>query len=270
MTGNADASEQTLRLDVDTATGVAVVTLDRPPVNALNNAMRVQIKETFEGLSQRKDVNAVVLTAAGPRVFCAGVDLRERAAERAATGGERPLDPGRLWRDTKNAVQDCAVPVIAAVNGAAIGAGLGLVTACDVIFASSSARFGVTEINVGLLGGGAALMKMVGRGKARRMYFTGELESADELYRLGAIEAVVEPDQLLSTAVEFAAGIAKKSPIALRLAKESLNRLEEFVTPYEAGYRMEQDYTNRLGTFEDAREGTAAFMERREPVWKWR
>jgi enoyl-CoA hydratase len=270
MTQTTEAAGQGLRLEVDPATQVAVVTLDRPPVNALNNALRLAIRDTFQSFAERKDVNAVILTAAGSRAFCAGVDLRERAAQRADTSGDRPLDPGRLWRDTKGAVQDCAVPVIAAVNGAAIGAGLGLVTSCDIIIASTEARFGVTEINVGLLGGGAALMRMVGRSKARRMYFTGDLETAAEMERLGAIEAVVEPDQLLPAARALAANIARKSPIALRLAKESLNRLEEFVTPYEAGYRMEQDYTNRLGTFEDAREGTAAFMERREPVWKWR
>ena len=113
-------------------------------------------------------------------------------------------------------------------------------------------------------------MRMVGRSKMRRMYFTGELESVEEMYRLGATEPVAEPEQLLPAPVQLAAGIARKSPIALRLAKESLNRLEEFLTPYEAGYRMEQDYTNRLASFEDAREGAAAFVERREPVWKWR
>ena len=270
MTQTDDIAREVLHLDVDPTTQVAVVTLDRPPVNALNTAVRTAIRETFRQLADRRDVNAVVLTAAGTRTFSAGVDLSERAQERQAGAAERPLDPGRLWRETKASVQDCPVPVVCAVNGPAIGAGLGLVTSCDIIIASTRARFGVTEINVGLLGGGTALMRMVGRSRMRRMYFTGELESAEEMYRLGAIEAVVEPERLLPEALTLAAGIAKKSPIALRLAKESLNRLEEFLTPYEAGYRMEQDYTNRLGAFEDAKEGTAAFVERREPVWKWR
>jgi enoyl-CoA hydratase len=102
------------------------------------------------------------------------------------------------------------------------------------------------------------------------MYFTGEMVGAEELYRLGAVEAVVPPEQLLPEALKFATLIASKSPIALRMAKESLNRFEEFLLPYEDAYRMEQDYTNRLGTFEDAKEGTAAFLEKREPQWKWR
>jgi enoyl-CoA hydratase len=231
-----------------------------------------QTDHSPEPLAENRDLNAVVLTAAGTRAFSAGVDLTERARERQQPDptAPRPLDPGRLWREAQMSVIDCPVPVIAAVNGAAIGAGLGLVSCCDIIFASTSARFGLTEINVGLLGGGSHLLRMVGHHKMRRMFFTGELASAEELYRLGAVEAVVEPAALLPAALEMARAIGAKSPIALRLGKEALNRLEEFLIPYEAGYRMEQDYTNRLSTFEDAREGTAAFVERRPPVWKWR
>lgn len=259
-----------LRLEIDTAAAVAVVTLDRPPVNALNRALRDAIRSTFQELSSRRDVNAVVLTGAGTRAFCAGVDLRERLQERDANG-PKPLDPGKEWRDTKAAVLNCPVPVIGAINGPAIGAGLGLASVCDFLIASEHARFGLTEINVGLLGGGSALLRLVGsRYKMRRMFFTGELVGAEEMYRLGAVEAVVPQDRLLPEALTLAGQIATKSPIALRLGKESLNRLEELLAPFEEGYRLEQDYTNRLSTFEDAREGTAAFVERRAPEWKWR
>ncbi len=254
-----------LRLEIQPDTQVAVVTLDRPPVNAINMATQLAITETFDDLSARRDVNAVVFTAAG-RVFSAGKDLRE---PQAATD-ERPLDPGRVWRDARSSILNCAVPVIGAVNGAAIGAGVGLVSLCDIVIASENARFGLAEINVGLLGGGAAAMRLVGRYKMRRMYFTGEMVSAEELYRLGGVESVVPADALMTEAVGLATTIASKSPIALRLAKESLNRIEEFLLPYEASYRTEQDYTNRLGTFEDSKEGTAAFLEKRQPQWKWR
>lgn len=270
MTQEADTTGEVVHVALDTERQVAVVTIDRPPVNAIDSTMRRALRETFRSFGERRDVNAVVLTAAGTRAFTAGVDLNERAREREAGASARPLDPGRDWRETKAAVLECAVPVIAAVNGPAIGAGLALVTCCDIIVASTRARFGVTEINVGLLGGGTALMRLVGRSKMRRMYFTGELESAEEMFRLGAIEAVVEPDELLPAALNLAGRIAGKSPIALRLAKESLNRLEEYLTPLEAGYRMEQDYTTRLGAYEDATEGTRAFVEGRQPVWRWR
>jgi enoyl-CoA hydratase len=258
-------TEGLVSVEVDDAAQVAVVTLDRPPVNAVNQAMQLAITKAFQGLGERRDVNAIVLTAAG-RVFCAGADLRERSAD----SDERPLDPGRAWREAKSSLLNCALPVIGAVNGAAIGAGVGLCAACDILIASENAQFGVTEINVGLLGGGTAAMRLVGRPKMRRMYFTGEMVSAQEVHRLGGVESVVPPDQLMPEALDLARTIAAKSPIALRLAKESLNRFEEFVLPYEAAYRMEQDYTNRLRTFEDAREGTLAFVEKRQPQWKWR
>lgn len=259
------ANKYPLRVEVQPDTQVAIVTLDRPPVNAINMATQLAITETFNGLSERRDVNAVVFTAAG-RVFCAGKDLRDRKG----TTDERPLDPGRVWRDARTSILNCAVPVIGAVNGTAIGAGVGLVSLCDIVIASENAKFGLTEINVGLLGGGSAAMHLVGRSKMRRMYFTGEMVSAEEMYRLGGVESVVPPDTLMTEAIDLATTIASKSPIALRLAKESLNRIEEFMIPYEAAYRTEQDYTNRLGTFEDSKEGTAAFLEKRDPQWKWR
>jgi enoyl-CoA hydratase len=254
-----------LKLEVDSDTMVAVVTLDRPPVNAIDRATHRAMNELFSSLGARRDVNAVVLAAAG-RTFCAGVDLNERGREQA----EKPLDPGRSWRDAKASILECSVPVIAAVQGAAIGAGLGLVSMCDFIIASEEARFGLTEINVGLLGGGSAAMRLVGRGTMRKMYFTGELLGAEEMHRLGAVASVVPSEQLLPEARAIAERIAEKSPIALRLAKESLNRLEEYVLPFETAYRMEQDYTIRLRTFEDASEGARAFAEKRKPKWQWR
>lgn len=259
------SGEGPLRVEVDAATRVAVVTLDRPPVNAINMETQLAITEVFQDLGSRRDVNAVVFTAAG-RVFCAGKDLREQQNATA----ERPLDPGRVWRDARSSLLNCAVPVIGAVNGTAIGAGMGLLSLCDILIASETAKFGLTEINVGLLGGGSAAMRLVGRYKMRRMYFTGELVSAEEMHRLGAVESVVAPEALMDEALALATTIASKSPIALRLAKESLNRIEEFLIPFEESYRTEQDYTNRLGTFEDSTEGTAAFLEKRDPQWKWR
>ena len=254
-----------ITVDIDADAHVAVVTLDRPPVNAINRAMHGALTKAFNGLGEGREVNAIVLTAAG-RVFCAGVDLRERSAE----SDDRPLDPGRSWRDAKENVLNCAIPVIGAVNGIALGAGVGLCGACDILIASENAEFALTEINVGLLGGGTAAMRLVGRQKMRWMYFTGERVSAQEVYRLGGVESVVPPEQLMPEALELARAVASKSPIALRLAKESLNRFEEFLLPHEAAYRMEQDYTNRLRTFEDGREGTLAFVEKRDPLWRWR
>src|SRR5581483_12099852 len=177
-------------------------------------------------------------------------------------------DPGRAVRDAMWAITDCAVPVIGAINGPAPGAGLAFAACCDVLFASDNATFGTTEINVGLLGASAHLSLLVGRHKAREMFFTGEQVPASELHRLGVVREVVPRPQLLDAARALARSLAAKSPIALRLAKESMNRVEHL--PLKDAYRTEQDYTRRLLGFEDSSEARDAFMEKREPDWKWR
>jgi enoyl-CoA hydratase/carnithine racemase len=166
------------------------------------------------------------------------------------------------------AITDCAVPVIGAINGPALGAGLAFAACCDMLVASDNATFGTTEINVGLLGASAHLSLLVGRHKAREMFFTGEQVPAAELHRLGAVRAVVPRAELADTARALAATIAAKSPIALRLAKESMNRVE--FLPLKEAYRTEQDYTGRLRGYEDAAEARAAFLEKRDPEWKWK
>ena len=166
------------------------------------------------------------------------------------------------------AITDCAVPVIGAINGPALGAGLAFAACCDILIASDNATFGTTEINVGLLGASSHLSQLVGRYKAREMFFTGEVAPASELYRLGAVRAVVPRDELLPAARALAVLLAAKSPIALRLAKESMNRVENL--PLMDAYRTEQDYTARLQGFEDATEARQAYLDKREPDWKWR
>jgi enoyl-CoA hydratase len=165
-------------------------------------------------------------------------------------------------------ITDCAVPVIAAVNGPAIGAGLAFAACCDIIVAADTATFGVTEINVGLLGASAHVSMLVGRHKAREMFFTGEMVTAAELHRLGAVSRVVPRADLDAAARELAGVLASKSPLAMRLAKASMNHVEDL--PLKEAYRIEQTYTDRLVRFEDSAEARAAFFEKREPNWKFR
>jgi enoyl-CoA hydratase len=257
-------------LHVETADHVATVTLDRPPVNAIDTGTMAEIAETFATLGADREVRVVVFTAAGDRAFMAGVDLRSVGPR--DRGPDVPAayltDPSRAARDAMWAITDCAVPVIAAVNGPALGAGLAFAACCDIIVASENATFGTTEINVGLLGASAHLSLLVGRHKARELFFTGEAVPAAELHRLGAVRAVVPRDRLAAEAASLAANLAAKSPIALRLAKESMNRVE--FLPLKDAYRTEQDYTARLQGFEDAAEARAAFLEKRDPDWRWR
>ncbi len=260
-------------LKISKEDGVAHVRLDHPPVNAVNRKMIAELRSTFDELSEDRTIGAVVLSAEGERAFCGGIDLNERRAQREASGPDPDstvqhiLDSGKEWRDTQHAIRHCTVPVIVAVDGAAIGAGFGLVGSCDIIFASPLARFGLTEINVGLLGGSSKALRMVGPYKARTMFFTGDLVPAAEFYRLGAIEEIVENEPVADRAIEFARKLARKSPIALRLAKESILRIEGM--PVEDAYRTEQDYTQRLSTYRDSGEAMAAFLEKREPSWSW-
>src|SRR3954463_2576222 len=254
---------------VEVADLVATVTFDRPPVNAMDFGTMAELTEVFASFTERRDVRAVIFTATGDRAFVAGVDL---AAVNGGDSGDRPartvVDPGHVARDLMWSIADCAVPVIAAVNGPALGAGLAFAACCDILVASENATFGTTEINVGLLGASAHLSLLVGRHKAREMFFTGEQVPAAELHRIGAVRAVVPRDELLATAGELARLLAAKSPIAMRLAKEAMNRVE--FLPLREAYRTEQDYTNRLLRYEDAAEARAAFLEKRAPDWKWK
>jgi enoyl-CoA hydratase len=256
-------------LTVDVDEGIATVVFDRPPVNAIDRASMVELGEIFSSFESDRSVRVAIFTSAGRRAFIAGVDL-------GTVGTEEPeqvspgalLDPGRVARDAMWAITDCAVPVIAAVNGPAIGAGLAFAACCDMIVASDNATFGTTEINVGLLGASAHVSSLVGRHKAREMFFTGELVPAADLHRIGAVRAVVDHDELLPTAVGLARTLAEKSPIALRMAKASMNQVEGL--PLKEAYRIEQTYTDRLMRFEDSIEAREAFFEKREPEWRWR
>jgi enoyl-CoA hydratase len=250
------------------AAGVATVRLNRPPVNAINRKMHLELREVFDRISVDKSVGAVILAAAGGKAFCAGIDLKELSSGQDSAGGIRTtLDMGVEWREALHAIRHCAVPVIAAVEGLAIGSGFSLVGMCDLIVASEKATFGLTEINVGLLGGASKAMRMLGPFKTRAMYFGGKMLDAAELYRLGAVEEVVPPGQAESRANVYAEEFAAKSPIALRLAKESLLRLEG--DQVEEQYRLEQDYVTRIRTFDDSREAIDAFVEKRAPSWSW-
>jgi enoyl-CoA hydratase len=259
------------------ADGIAVITLDHPPVNALAEQTFRELAEAFQALTTGRDANVAILAAAGDRAFCGGVDLRDsprryRPDGRREDGGPKvaaadQIDPGRVVRDCFWSIYECGVPVIAAVDGKAIGAGVALLASCDLVVASERAGFAMTEINVGVLGGVKHAQRLVGPHLARRMFYTGEFVGADELYRRGAIEAVTTPDELMPTARALATTIASKSPIAVRLAKESANRVEPL--SLQEGYRLEQDYTQRVKRHADSDEAREAFLAKRTPEFRW-
>lgn len=251
-----------IRLEV--ADRIAVITLDRPPVNAMNRAMRARLIEIFDEISDRDDVRVAVLTSA-LKLFCAGADLKDRPD---------PDMPGafdghnRITRETHNCIVECKKPVIAAVNGAALGLGFALMAHCDIMLASEDAVFGMPEIDVGLAGGAAMLHMILGRSHMRRLFFTGDRIPAAELYRMNVLEAVLPPDRLMPEAMALAARIAGKAPLALRYAKQSCN-MAELMAAKDA-YRFEQEFTVALSRTEDAQEARRAVLEKRAPVFKGR
>jgi enoyl-CoA hydratase/carnithine racemase len=252
-------------LHVELADHVATVTLDRPPVNAIARATMVELRDAFRRLGDDTEVRVVVFTGAGEKAFMAGVDLKTFDTD--ATEPDPDDDPGLLARSALEAVHDCAVPVIAAVNGPALGAGLAYAAVCDLILAADTATFGTTEINVGLLGASAHLNLLLGRPKVRELFLTGVPAPAAELERLGAVNRVLPLAELLPAAREPAASLAAKSPLAVRLAKAALNETE--FLPLKEAYRAEQGYTRRLLSHPDSEEARRAFAEKRDPVWSF-
>jgi enoyl-CoA hydratase/carnithine racemase len=244
---------------------IALVTMDNPPVNAQDQRFHEEMMLVFDTLSDREDVRVAVLTGAG-KVFSAGADIKSRA------GKER--GPGEAWqhnrraRECFHAIMECKKPVIGALNGAALGAGLAVAASCDILLASEKAVLGLPEIDVGLLGGGRHTMRLFGHSRTRRMMFSGYRVNAEELYRLGVVEAVVAPEALMDTAMELAREIAGKSPVAIPLAKHALNTIEEM--SLRDGYRFEQNMTTELSKYEDSKEAMLAFVEKRPAVFKGR
>ena len=252
-----------IRLAVDDS--IAVVTMDNPPVNAQDRRFHQEMTAVFDTLSDRDDVRVAVLTGAG-KVFSAGADIKQRAGQERAPG--EGWQHSRQARECFHAVVECKKPVIGAINGAALGAGLAVAASCDILVASETAVLGLPEIDVGLLGGGRHTMRLFGHSLTRRMMLTGYRVAGSELYRLGIVEACVPADQLMPAAMALATEIAAKSPVAIRLAKHALNTIEEM--SLRDGYRFEQNMTAELSAHEDSREAMRAFVEKRRPVFTGR
>ena len=236
--------------------GVAELVLDHPPVNALDSKGWAHLAQTVGALGRDESVRVILISAAG-RGFCAGVDIKELAADPAVI-----TKVNKGCYDAFAAIHDCRVPVIAAAHGFVLGGGIGIVGSCDVILASEDASFGLPEIDRGALGAASHLLRMFPIQKVRRMLYTGEPISAAEAYRLGALESVLPRDELLPAARALADKIAEKSPKAVRLAKESLNGIE--LLDIKKSYRFEQGFTLELYTSPDSQEARDAFVEKRD------
>jgi enoyl-CoA hydratase len=254
---------ETLNKLITVKTGaIATITLDNPPVNAVTLSLYDQLADLFVDANNWSDINCIILTGAGSKAFCAGLDLNEFLA---ATVAEDPAR-ARIIRRCFESIRKCSLPTIAAVNGPALGAGAVIASVCDIRIASENVRFGMPEINVGRCGGTAHMARHLPQSVLRRMFFTGQPIGVQEAERWGFVDRIVTSDKLMEEAMALAAIIAAKAPLGLRLGKEALNAVE--FMPVEDGYQLEQGFSTRLMMTEDAREATRSVVEKRSPTFK--
>jgi enoyl-CoA hydratase len=246
--------------------GVATITFNRPKsLNALNLALLNELADALDAIAANESIRVLVLTGAGEKAFVAGADISELAgfntlqAKRFAMIGQAVIDK----------LQMLSVPVIAAVNGYALGGGSEMALACDFIYASEKASFGLPEITLGLIpgfGGTQRLPRLIGANRAKELIFTGKMVSAEQARELGLVNQVFAPQALMEETLRTARAIGAKGKVALRAAKQAVNNglNVDLVT----GLRIEQDAFAICMASPDAKEGTQAFLEKRKPAFK--
>lgn len=251
-------------LIVETGGGTAVVTFNRPAVlNALNAALLEELSQALRALDDDASVRAIILTGSGEKAFAAGADIAELNALQNKRDGRAFA---RVGQALTRQIERMRVPVIAAVNGFALGGGCEIAMACDIRVASERARFGQPEVNLGIVpgyGGSQRTLRLTGRGQAMYLCLTGEIIDAQEALRIGLVERVVAPEQLMPEARRIAALIASRAPLAVAACKKVI----------DAGAHLEIDEAldieakafGALVASEDFHEGTAAFLEKRAP-----
>jgi enoyl-CoA hydratase len=247
---------------------IAYVTLNRPKVlNALNQRTWQDLRAAFEDARDDADVRGVILTGAGDKAFIAGADISELAqvtavpAERSSTYGQEVL----------NLVENLGKPVVAAINGFALGGGCETAMACTIRLATESARFGQPEVKLGVLPGGGGtqrLPRLVGKGRALQLILSGEMISAQEAYRIGLVNEVVAAADLIPRAEAILKQIFANAPLAVRYSLEAVNKGLE--TSQTEGLALEASFFGLCAGTEDKQEGTRAFLEKRAPQFQGR
>ena len=253
---------------VDRLDQVLRITVDRPDVlNALNSETLGELVDALSAAASDPTVRAVIVTGAGDRAFIAGADIKEMSRKSPQEARRFAMEGHRLTR----IVEEMDKPVIAAINGVALGGGCELAIACDIRIASERARLGQPEVNLGIPPGWGAtfrLARIVGEGVAREMIFSGRQLSAEEALRVGLVNAVVPHDSLQEEALKLATTIASRGPVAVAYAKRSMNRARSLDS--ESAAELEMDLFALAFSTEDQREGMSAFIEKRPPNFQGR
>ena len=252
----------------EAADGIAKIVFNRPKaLNALNRQLLAEFDQALEAVNEDESIRVLVLTGTGEKAFVTGADITE-LAECDALAGKLFARQGQL---VINKLEAMSIPVIAAVNGYALGGGSEVALACDFIYAADSAVFGLPEITLGLIpgfGGTQRLPRAVGANMARELIYTGRMIPAAEAKEIGLVNRVVPLDALMSEAEETARSIAKKGAVALRAAKEAIN--SGLNVDLGSGLARENDAFALCMASIDAKEGTSAFLEKRKPTFKGR
>jgi len=247
---------------------IAYVTVNRPKVlNALNTPTWTDIKAAFEAAKADPSVHGVILTGAGDKAFIAGADISELAHVDAYEAEES----SRFGQGVLDLVENLGKPVIAAINGFALGGGCETAMACTIRIAAEHARFGQPEVKLGLLPGGGGtqrLPRLVGKGRALQLILTGETITAQEAYRIGLVNEVVPAANLIARAEAILKQIAANAPIAVKFSLEAANKGLE--TSQAEGFALEASYFGICAATEDKKEGTSAFLEKRAPQFHGR
>ena len=236
-------------------TGVVTLTMDNPPVNALNIGDTYRLAELLDSYKANPQVRVVILTAAG-RGFCAGVDIKEM---QAMPGNEGIVNSNESCYELFRAVYECAVPVIVAVNDFCLGTGIGIAGNADLIVAAEGVGFALPEVDNGALGAATHLSRLVPQHRARHMLYTCEPATAEELAGYGSVYQVVPPEQLMPAAEELAEQIASKQPGVIRAAKRSMNGIDP--VDVTRSYRYEQGFTFQLNLQGEGDKAREAFLK---------
>jgi enoyl-CoA hydratase/carnithine racemase len=247
---------------------VAYVTVNRPKVlNALNTPTWADLRTAFDDARDDPTVRGVILTGAGDKAFIAGADISELALATALEAEES----SRFGQKVLDLIENLGKPVIAAVNGFALGGGCETAMACTIRIAVESAKFGQPEVKLGLLPGGGGtqrLPRLVGKGRALQLILSGEMISAQEAYRIGLVNEVVAAANLIGRAEQILKQIAANAPVSVRLSLEAVN--EGMDTSQSEGFALEASYFGLCAATEDKKEGTSAFLEKRAPEFHGR
>jgi enoyl-CoA hydratase/carnithine racemase len=246
----------------------AYVTVNRPTVlNALDLLTWKDLRAAFESAQNDATVRGVILTGAGNKAFIAGADINELAHTTAVEAEQA----SRIGQDVLDLIENLGKPVIAAVNGFALGGGCETAMACTIRIAADTAKFGQPEVALGLIPGGGGtqrLPRLVGKGRALQLILSGEMISAQEAYRIGLVNEIVPTGDLITRAEAILRKIASNAPIAVRFALEAANKGME--TSQSEGLLLEASYFGLCAATEDKKEGTSAFLEKRAPQFHGR